>query len=396
LGDVFLRQIGVVTVGRSDYGIYTSVLRRIASHRDLQLRILATGAHLSPEFGHTVDLIAADGFDVDERITMLLSADTPEAIAASMGLGVIGFSQSFARRRPDILLVLGDRFEMYAAALAALPFAIPIAHIHGGEATEGAIDDALRHSMTKLSHLHFVATEAYSRRVMQLGEEAWRITVSGAPALDELETMKYLSREQLETQFGITLDPPPLLVTFHPVTLEFDEVEQQTREVLDALEAVGRPVVFTLPNADTNGRTVIRMINQYAEAHANARVVPNFGQHAYFSMMRLVPAMVGNSSSGLIEAASFGLPVVNVGNRQRGRVRGSNVIDVTNDRRKIRAAIQRACSPSFREVAKRSKNPYRPRRSASEIIVDKLATIPLDARLIVKTFHDIPMDIVAR
>ena len=367
------------------------VLRRIAAHPDLELRILVSGAHLSPEFGHTVDRIIEDGFNVDERITALLSADTPDAIAISTALGVIGFAQSFRRRKPDILMVLGDRFEMYAAALAALPFAIPVAHVHGGETTEGAIDEALRHSMTKLSHLHFVATDAYARRVVQLGEEPWRVSICGAPALENLRTIEYLSASALAEQFGVQVHPPPLLVTFHPVTLEFDQVENQMTELLAALESVGRSVVFTSPNADTNGRVVIRRIEEYVRAHGNAHFVPNFTPPAYFSMMRLAAAMVGNSSSGLIEAASFGLPVVNVGNRQRGRVRAANVIDVPNDRHSIRAGIERALSTEFREAAKRVVNPYQSARSSAEIIVKTLASVPLDARLITKKFHDLPV-----
>ena len=396
VGDVRLRNIAVVTVGRSDYGIYLPVLRAIERHSALGLHILASGAHLSPDFGHTVDRIVADGFKVDERLTTLLSADTPEAIATSTGLGVIAFAQSFARRRPDILLVLGDRYDMYAAALAALPFGIPIAHIHGGEVTEGAIDEGLRHSMTKLSHIHFVATDEYARRVIQLGEEPWRVVVSGAPALDDLESMQYLAAGELEKRFRIALDPLPLLVTFHPVTLQFEHVEWQMRELLAALEASGQPLLFTMPNADTSGRVVMRMIEEYVAAHRNAQVVANFGRQAYFSMMRLVPAMVGNSSSGIVEAASFGLPVVNIGDRQRGRMRAANVIDVSTDRAAIVEAIGRAQSPQFRERCRNTKNPYRANRAASEIIVEKLATVPLDERLRIKSFHDLPAESLVR
>jgi UDP-hydrolysing UDP-N-acetyl-D-glucosamine 2-epimerase len=396
VGDVRLRNIAVVTVGRSDYGIYIPVLRAIERRSDLSLRILASGAHLSPEFGHTVDVIVADGFKVDEKLTTLLSADTPQAIAASTGLAVIAFAQSFAQNRPDILVVLGDRFEMYAAALAALPFAIPVAHIHGGEVTEGAIDEALRHSMTKLSHLHFVATDEYARRVVQLGEEPWRVTVSGAPALDDLDSMEYLSTTELEKRFGIVLDPLPLLVTFHPATLQFENVEAQMRELLAGLEASGEPVLFTMPNADTNGRVVMRMIDEYVQARSNAQVVVNFGRQAYFSMMRRVRAMVGNSSSGIVEASSFGLPVVNVGDRQRGRMRASNVIDVPNDRARIAEAIERALSPAFHERCKNGRNPYRANRPAGEVIAERLATVALDDRLRIKTFQDLPAESLAR
>ena len=218
-----MRSIGVVTVGRSDYGIYRSLLHALAAEPGLELRLYVTGMHLAPEFGATVAMIEADGFPICERIETLLGSDSPESIGKAMGLGVIGFSQAFARVRPDVLVVLGDRFDMYPAALAALPFRIPVAHVHGGEVTAGAIDDALRHSITKFSHLHFVATEQYGRRVVQLGEEPWRVTVSGAPALDDLETEPRLSAGELEARFGIALSVPPLLVTFHPVTLEHEQ-----------------------------------------------------------------------------------------------------------------------------------------------------------------------------
>jgi UDP-hydrolysing UDP-N-acetyl-D-glucosamine 2-epimerase len=383
-----VRRIGVVTVARSDFGILTPVLHRIVSHPDLELRLIASGAHLSSEFGRTVDAVTAEGFRPDVEIPMLLSADTPDAIAISTGLGVIGFAQYFAQRRPDLLVVLGDRFEMYAAALAALPFHIPVAHIHGGERSEGAIDDALRHSMTKLSHLHFVATGEYARRVAQLGEEEWRISVCGAPALDVLDSLDYMSVESLEAQFKIRLEPLPILVTFHPVTLKFESVEEDLTELLEALEMVGLPVVFTRPNADTNGRRVMRMIEDYARTRDDVYLVDNFGSLAYFSMMRIVRVLVGNSSSGLIEAPSFSLPVVNIGDRQRGRVRGENVIDVAADRDAIATAIGRATSPEFRSIAKRAHNPYRHTVSAGEIIVERLATTPLDERLIMKRFRD--------
>ena len=218
-----MRTIGVVTVGRSDYGIYLPLLRKIREDPHLQLHLIVAGMHLSPEFGLTVKNIEADGFETNERVEMLMSSDTPGGIAKSMGLGTIGFAESYARFRPDILLVLGDRFEMHAAALAALPFKIPVAHIHGGEITEGAIDDALRHSITKLSHLHFVSTQEYAHRVLQLGEEPWRVIISGAPSLDNLHNIKLLEREQLETHTGLRLGGNPLLVTYHPVTLEYEQ-----------------------------------------------------------------------------------------------------------------------------------------------------------------------------
>ena len=383
-----MRTIGVVTVARSDYGIYRPVLKRIEADPDLRLHLIVSAMHLSPEFGLTVRMIEADGFEIAERVEMLLSSDSPEGIAKSMGLGAIGFAQAYARYRPDLLVVLGDRFEMYSAALAALPFKIPVAHIHGGEITQGAIDDSLRHSMTKLSHLHFVSTEEYGRRVAQLGEEPWRITVSGAPGLDNLEELTLMTVEEIEALYGLSLDPPPLLVTYHPVTLEYERTGWQMTELLAALEEFKMPVVFTMPNADTGGRVIGDMISEYVRNHPSARRLDNLGARGYFSLMARAAAMVGNSSSGIIEAPSFKLPVVNVGSRQAGRVRGANVIDVDYPRAEVLAGLEKATSSEFREGLSRTANPYG-RGRASETIVRRLKSVPLDDRLVMKRFHDL-------
>jgi UDP-hydrolysing UDP-N-acetyl-D-glucosamine 2-epimerase len=383
-----MRTIGVVTVGRSDYGIYLPLLKAIREDPGLELWLIVSGMHLCPEFGLTVHDIEADGFDVAERVEMSLSSDTPEAIAKSMGLGVIGFAQLYARRRPDILVVLGDRFEMYAAALAAHPFRIPIGHIHGGELTEGAIDDAFRHSMTKLAHLHFVSTDEYSRRVVQLGEEPWRVTVAGALSLDNLAGIPLLDREKLEDRLRMRLDPPPLVVTFHPVTLEHERAKDQIGELLAAIDAAGVPAVFTLPNADTGGRVIIDEIRRYVNESPSAVLVDNLGTRAYFSLMRHAAAMVGNSSSGIIEAPSFKLPVVNIGSRQRGRVRAKNVIDVECEKTEIVDGIKKAVSPPFRDSLDDLVNPYN-KGGASEKIVGRLREIAIDQGLLLKAFHDI-------
>lgn len=382
------RTIGVVTVGRSDYGIYLPILRLILSDQNLKLHLIVAGMHLSPEFGLTVQAIEADGFEIGDKVEMLLSSDTPEAIGKSMGLGVIGFAQAYARFRPDILLVLGDRFEMHAAALAALPFKIPVAHIHGGEITQGAIDDALRHSITKLSHLHFVSTEIHRRRIIQMGEEPWRVVVSGAPALDNLHFLRLASREELNIRFGLGLDRPPLLVTFHPVTLEYEQTEWQVSELLKALQSIDLPLVFTMPNADTNGRVITQMLESFVKGRTSAWLVPNLGQAGYFSMMACAAAMVGNSSSGIVEAPSFGLPVVNIGARQLGRVRAKNVIDVGYEHDEIIAGIRKAITPEFRAGLQGIGNPYGDGR-ASEVIVKHLREADLDNRLVVKQFMDL-------
>jgi UDP-hydrolysing UDP-N-acetyl-D-glucosamine 2-epimerase len=394
-----LRTISVVTVGRSDYGIYLPILRRLQSDPAIRLRLMVTGSHLSPEFDSTVRIIETDGFAIDERLEMLLSADSPASIGKSIGLGVISFSQAFAKFQPDVLLVLGDRFEMFAAALAALPFLIPVAHIHGGEVTVGAIDDALRHSITKLSHLHFVSTADHGRRVEQLGEARERIIVSGAPSLDNLKNVSLMSRQQFEARYGVSLHSAPLLVTFHSVTLEYYEAGNQTIELLNALSDVMLefqiPVVFTQPNADTGGRTIGRMIEEFVRGQDLAYSIANLGLDGYFSLMNLAAAMVGNSSSGIIEAPSFGLPVVNIGSRQTGRVRAANVIDVEPNRAAITAAIRRAIDPTFRAQLRGIANPYG-QGNAATIIVEQLKSISLGPSLTSKVFNDLPAAIMDR
>lgn len=383
-----MRRVGVVTVARSDYGIYLPVLRSIDADPALHLHLVVAGAHLSQEFGMTVNQIIADGFAVGDRVEMLRTDESPEGIADSIARGVSGFARSFAESRPDILVVLGDRFEMFAAVVAALPFAIPVAHIHGGEVTAGAIDEALRHSMTKFSHLHFVATADYGRRVAQLGEEPWRIVVSGAPALDHLRSVRLLTAAELEAICGLPMSPAPLVVTFHPATLDAEAPAAQARELLAALDEAGLPVVFTQPNADPGARPISALIDEFVASHATARRVDNLGTVAYFSLMAQAAAMVGNSSSGLIEAASFRLPVVNVGVRQAGRTRAANVIDVETRREAIRDGIRRAVSPAFRAGLATLVNPFGDGHAA-ERIVERLTSVSLNQALTMKMFHDL-------
>ena len=383
-----MRTIGVVPTSPAVSGIYLPLLRRLHTDPDLGLYLLVAGMHLMPEFGMTVHAIEADGFEIADRIETPLSSDAPEGITRSMGQGLLGFADTYARLRPDILVVLGDRFEMHAAALAALPFKIPVAHLYGGELTQGAIDDSLRHCITKLSHLHFVSTAEYARRVIQLGENPDSVVVAGALGLDNLNGIHILGPRELEARFGLRLDSPPLLVTFHPVTLEFERTEWQARELLAALESSGYPVIFTLPNADTKGRTIIRLIKEYVKCHSHAQMVDNLGTQGYFSM-KVAAAMVGNSSSGILEAPSFQLPVVNIGSRQRGRLRADNVIDVGYDRNDILAGIRRAVQPGFCESLKNKANPYC-RGNAAERIATRLKSVVLDDTLVIKRFHDIP------
>jgi len=383
-----MRTIGVVTTSRADYGIYLPVLRAIVAEPDLRLKLFVTGMHLSPEFGLTVRTIEEDGFPIAERVESLLSSDSPAGISASMGIGTQGFAMAFARARPDLLLVLGDRFEMHAAALAALPFKIPVAHLHGGEITRGAIDESLRHSLTKLSHLHFVTTSEYRRRVIQLGEEPWRVTVSGAPSLDNLRDIRLLSRDEFRARFDIDPQPETLLVTYHPVTLEYEQTGEQVENLLSALARTGRPLLFTQANADTHGREINARIHKFVAEHHLAKVVDNLGTQGYFSAMALVAAMVGNSSSGIIEAASFGLPVVNIGTRQQGRTHGRNVVDTGYASAEILSGIHQATDPAFRRSLEGMVNPYGEGRAAP-LIVERLVAVELGDRLLRKIFFDL-------
>lgn len=383
-----MRSVVAVTVGRSDWGIYRPVLRRLAAADGVALRILAAGTHLSTEFGLTVGDVDADGFGEVERVEMLLGSDSPAAVAKSIGIGVMAFAQSFAARRPDLLLVLGDRFEMFAAVAAAVPFIIPVAHIHGGERTAGAIDDALRHAMTKMSHLHFVSTEAYGRRVRQLGEEAWRVVVSGAPALDELMTMTPMSPAEVRERFGVDVDGEFALCTFHPTTLEPGAAAEQGRALLDGLARSGLRALFTMPNADPGGRVLREQMRAACAQHPGWLAVESLGARGYASTLGRASVVVGNSSSGIIEAPHFGVPVVNIGTRQDGRVRAANVVDVAADADAIVAGIARARSVAFRATLVGAVNPYGD-GAASGRIVDVLRDVPLDARLVRKGFVDV-------
>lgn len=384
-----MRTIAVISVGRSDYGIYLPILRKLKADPEIKLHLIVSGMHLSEKFGMTVNLIESDGFEVDYRVEMPLDSDSPESISKSMGTGIIGFATVFSGFRPDVLIVLGDRYEMYSAAVAALPFNIPVAHIHGGELTEGAIDNSLRHSMTHLSHIHYVSTEESRDRVRQLGIEDSRVVITGAPSLDNIHEVEFLDKQDLEAQFGLNLSEAPLLVTFHPVTLEYEQTERYMTELLAALDVWNRTIVFTVSNSDTGGAIIGEMTQKFIENHPKAFMIDNLGTQRYFSLMTFAAAMIGNSSSGLIEAPSFGLPVVNIGTRQQGRTRGSNVIDVGYSRHEITAGIAAALEPKFHQSLSGKLNPYG-NGQASARIVSHIKTVNINQDLITKRFVDLP------
>jgi GDP/UDP-N,N'-diacetylbacillosamine 2-epimerase (hydrolysing) len=381
------RAIAVVTVSRSDWGHLRPVLEAIRSAPGLVPQLYVAGMHLEPDFGHTIREIEAEGWPIAARVPMAETDDAPAGIARSTGTGIEGFARAYADTRPDLVVVLGDRFEMLAAAVAALPFALPVAHIHGGEETEGAMDNQIRHAITKLAHLHFASADLHARRIAQMGEEAWRIHTVGAPGLDRLSAVAYRTREALAESLGLDPKASWVLVTFHPVTLEHRDTAAHMTELLAALEKADAQIVMTYPNADTAGRAIIERMEEFAARHPRVRLARSLGDEVYLSLLRHADAMVGNSSSGLIEAPSFGLPVVNVGSRQRGRLRGPNVIDVGYGREEILRGLERALEPGFRAGLRGLANPYGDGRAAGRI-VEALRTVRLDARLVQKRFAD--------
>lgn len=337
-------KVAVVTSTRADYGLLRPVMRQMRSTSHVDLQVVATGTHLAPEFGNTIDAIISDGFEVRERIEMLLSSDTPVGVTKSLGLATIGFADSLCRLGPDILVLLGDRYEILGAAQAALIAKIPVAHLCGGDVTEGAIDDAIRHAITKLSHLHFVTTEVAARRVVQMGEDPDRVVIAGNPGLDDLIPFDPLPRAELEARLGVQLRKQNILVTYHPATLTDEPPELAFPELLAALDGLGTNVgiVLTLPNADTGSRILFEMIHDFAQTHDNAVAHESLGQTRYWSCLKTFDAVVGNSSSGLMEAPAVGTPSVNIGERQRGRVRAVTTIDCAPTRGSISHAVSQA------------------------------------------------------
>jgi len=377
------RVVGVVTVARSDYGHLRPVLDALADTPGLALRLFVAGTHLSALHGETVRDIEADGWPVAARIETVGADDSPRGVAEMTARAVAGFAAAFSAHRPDLLLVLGDRYEMLAAALAALPFTIPVAHVHGGEISEGAIDNQLRHALTKLAHLHFASAPLHAERIAALGEERWRIHTVGGPGLDRIRTTALLPRDKVAAELGLLDGHPWLIVTFHPATLEAEAAAAQADEVLAALEGLDAAVVLTYPGADTAGRRIIARLEAFAARTPRARLVPHLGDALYLSLLSHADAMVGNSSSGLIEAPSFALPVVNVGSRQAGRLRGANVIDAPPERAAIAAALASALAPGFRAQLRDVPNPYGDGHAAARI-AETLRTVTLDGTLVRK------------
>ena len=385
------RRICVVTTSRADYWLLRWLMQEIRSDGDLELQVAVTGMHLSPEFGCTCRAIEEDGFEVAARVEMLLSSDTGVGTAKSVGVGVLGFADAFERLAPDVVVLLGDRFELFSAAVPALMLTIPIAHLHGGETSQGALDEHVRHAITKLAAIHFPAAEEYRRRIIQMGEDPSRVFNLGAPGLDGLRRIDFPGRSELEQRLGFELGCTTALVTYHPVTLEKGSEPGHVRALLEAVRSSGVRAVFTGANADEEGRLINREIRGFCDSHPKRyRFFTNLGAELYLGCMKHCALMLGNSSSGLIEAPSFRLPVVNVGDRQRGRIRAGNVIDCPCTVPGIEQAIAKALSPEFRHGLRGLRNPYDAcgDGNASRRIKDVLKTIDVSPRVMKKEFRD--------
>lgn len=355
-----MKKVAVFTGTRAEYGLLYWLMRGIQGDQSLKLQVIVSGTHLLPEFGETVRAIEEDGFTIDARVDMLLSSSSGVGIAKSIGVGTLGFADVLDRLKPDCVVVLGDRFEALAIAQTAMVMKIPLAHIHGGELTEGLIDEAIRHSITKMAHLHFTSTEVYRKRVIQLGEQPDRVFNVGAPALENIRRLPLLGQTELEDSLGFELGADPLLVTYHPVTLKQGGGIESLRDLLSALdeEVQRRKIVITFPNADTHGRDLIPLLHEFTNKHAGrVLLAQSLGQIRYLSLMKVAGAVVGNSSSGLLEAPALGVPTVDIGIRQQGRIKPETVVSSEDDLDSIRRAFSRALSPEHREMCRAAGNP---------------------------------------
>jgi GDP/UDP-N,N'-diacetylbacillosamine 2-epimerase (hydrolysing) len=365
-----MKKICVVTGTRAEYGLLYWTLKALKDDGAFQLQLCVTGMHLSPEFGLTYQQIEKDGFRIDKKVEVLLSSDSSVGVSKSIGLGVISFAEAFSELKPDLMLVLGDRFEIFAAVTAAMISKIPVAHCHGGEATEGLIDEPIRHSVTKMSHIHFTSTEEYRKRVIQLGEQPNRVHNVGALGIENINRLELLNRQKFEESIDFKLGRRNVLVTFHPVTLEHATAEHQFQDLLKALDELQETkIIFTKPNADTDGRIIINLIDDYVKGHSEKSVAfISLGQLRYLSALQYVDVVAGNSSSGLIEVPSFKKATIDIGDRQRGRIKAASVISCSPDYSSVKEALQKAFSANFRASLQELKTPYGEKNASGEIV----------------------------
>ena len=378
-----MRKIAVISGTRAEYGLLKNTLTEINKCKNLQLQLIVTGAHLSEEFGYTVNEIINDGFIIEEKIPILMRNNDTNSVPKEMGLLMIQLSQTFKRIEPDILLILGDRYEIFAAASVAMSMNIPIAHISGGEITEGAIDEQIRHAITKMAHLHFPGAEVYSKNIINMGEEPWRVFNVGDPGIENIKLTKFLTKQEINEELNVVVDEQTLLVTYHPVTLEADLLLSQVENLIAALEKVNKNMIITYPNADNGGDYIIRKLEEFKKNNVKVHLFKNLGMLRYLSVMNLCGAVVGNSSSALVEAPYLKVPVVNIGNRQKGRMMADNIICCDNDRANIIIAIEEALSIEFKEKVRKSKSLYGEGNTSKEI-VNILEKIEINDKLLKK------------
>jgi GDP/UDP-N,N'-diacetylbacillosamine 2-epimerase (hydrolysing) len=383
------KKICVITGARAEYGLLYWLIKEIDIDKDLELQIIATGMHLSPEFGNTYRQIEKDGFVITYKVDMLLSSDSETGVSKSMGLGMIGFADAFSNLQPDLVVVLGDRFEIFSAVSAAMIARIPIAHIHGGETTQGAFDEAIRHSITKISHIHFTATKEYRNRVIQLGEHPNRVFNVGGMGVENIKRLNLLSKEEFEKSINFKLNKKNILVTFHPTTLEDSTAKEQFQELLDAIdEHKETNIILTKANSDTGGRAINSMIDEYVSKNTHKSICfTSLGQLRYLSALQYVDAVIGNSSSGLAEAPSFNIGTIDIGDRQRGRIKADSVISCLPKKEDINKSLKKLYSKDFKNMVSGVKNPYG-NGGASKLIVNIIKNFDLNNAL-KKIFYDL-------
>ena len=386
-----MKRIGIMTGTRAEYGLLKSLMQEINKDNDMELYLIVSGMHLSPEFGMTYKEIEEDGFEINAKVEMLLSSDSPAGISKSIGLGVIGFADEFQRADLDMLILLGDRYEALSAAISAMVMRIPIAHLHGGELTEGAIDEGIRHSITKMSYLHFTSTEQYRNRVIQLGENPERVFYVGALGVENIKKINLMTKEELEKSIHFEIDENTVIVTYHPVTLENNTVEEQFLNLLEVLDRNPKiRMIFTKANADTNGRIVNELIDKYtAQNSERACAFMSLGQKRYLSALKYCRIVIGNSSSGIIEAPSFGKPIINIGDRQKGRICADSVINCGYTQQEIQQAMETALTEEFENKASNCRNPYEKENTAANIISVIKDYLLNDKIKLKKGFYDI-------
>ena len=384
------KKICIVTGSRAEYGLLKNVMTKVINSVSLSLQLIVTGMHLSPKFGSTFKEIEKDGFLIDEKIEMLLASDKPSSIAKSIGLGTILFSDCLSRLNPNMIVLLGDRFEILSCALSAMVLRIPIAHIHGGEVTPHLIDESIRHSITKMSQIHFVSTKDYKKRVIQMGENPKNVHLVGGLGIDNIKNLTFLSKNELEKKLELSFLKRNLLVTFHPITLEEGATLDQMKQLLNALSTLKETlIIFTMPNADSDGDIIFKLINEFVGENQNAKAFTSLGVTIYLSLAKVMDGVIGNSSSGLIEIPSLGVGTLNIGDRQKGRVGGESIINCEPRTESILIAINKLYSEEFKQKIKSIKNPYG-NGGASKKVVKVLETILLK-NIIFKEFHDLEL-----